>query len=186
MKRRSAAVSIVAGVALAATLGLAPAAGAQTIRMHDPVGDDKTGNGNGDVSLVVLHYNAHRLNVTVKWPRSGDPEHIQDLYVDTRRAERTPDLVISTNGDGEGWDVGFVKGWNLKHYQARCTGGNGSTDYDYAHHQLHFSVPRTCLMHRGAVQPQRLRVSLATRTEWEAAYDWAPGKRTFGRWVHWK
>ena len=36
-----------------------------TITMHDPVGDDVTGQGHGDVKWVRVHYRAQRLKVTI-------------------------------------------------------------------------------------------------------------------------
>ena len=186
MRRLIAATSIALTCALAPVLTLAATAGAASIRMHDPVGDDATGRGHGDIKWMRARYGAHRLSITIKAAKSGDVEFFQDIYVDTRRAERRPDLMISTNGDWEGWEVGFVSGWQRQHWHERCAGRPGSADYDYPHHLLRFSLPRTCLRHRGAVQPKRIRLSLVTRTEWGAAYDWVPAQRGFGRWLHWK
>lgn len=185
MRRLVAATSLAVVGALAPAVVLAPAS-AQTVRMHDRVGDDKTGRGFGDVKWIRVRYDANRLRITVKSPRSGDVEHYQDLYVDVRKADQKPDLVIGSNGDAEAWSVGFVRNWRMDGWRQRCSSKFHSVDYDYRHHVMRYSIPRTCLMRPGAEQPKRIRVSLATRTEWNATYDWVPDKKTFGRWVHWK
>jgi hypothetical protein len=185
MRRLGSACAAALAGGLASTVMALPAS-ADTLTMHDPVGDDVTGQGHGDVKWVRVHYRAQRLKVTIKAARTGDVEHFQDLYVDVRRKDARPDLVISTNGDWEGWNVGFVSGWKRHHYRERCSGGPGSANYDYAHHVLRYSLPRACLMKKGAEQPKRIRLSLATRTEWDKAYDWVKAKHTFGHWVTWK
>jgi hypothetical protein len=181
---RRLAAAAAAGMA-AVVMAAAPATAATTT-VHDKVGDDALGNGNGDVRWVRVQYGAHRLTVTIKSPASGNPEYYQDLYVDVRRKESRPDLVITSNGDWQGWSAGFVSGWHNQGYRERCSGGPGSVDYDAAHHVVRYHLPVTCLMHRGAVQPKRLRVSLVTRTETERATDWVPSKRHFGPWVAWR
>jgi hypothetical protein len=171
---------------MAAVVVAAAPATAGTRTVHDKVGDDALGNGNGDVKWVRVHYRAHRLAVTIKSPASGNPEYYQDLYVDVRRKDSRPDLVISSNGDWEGWSTAFVSGWHNQHSRGRCSGGQGSVDYDYAHHKVHYAVPVRCLMRKGAEQPRRLRLSLVTRTEFERATDWVPAEHRFSRWVHWR
>ncbi|HET7430261.1 MAG TPA: hypothetical protein VFJ89_02045 [Nocardioides sp.] len=180
----TAGAAALAGGLVAAVLALP--ASADTITMNDPVGDDTTGQGHGDITWVRAHYRAQRLLVTIKAAKDGDVEHFQDLYVDVRAKDTQPDLVISTNGDWEGWSVGFVSDWQRHDYRERCRSKPGSVDYDYAHHVMRYSLPRTCLMRKGADQPQRIRLSLATRLETDRATDWVKAKHTFGHWVSWK
>jgi hypothetical protein len=180
-----AASTVVAGVLAAAVVLVAPAT-AGTIRMHDAVGDDATGHGHGDIKWMQVHYGADRLRITMKFPRSGDMAFFQDMYVDTQPKNPGPEVSIGTNGDFEGWGVSLVDGWGIPHGKERCSGAAGSADFDLAHHRIRFSVPRTCLMPRGAAQPPRIRMALATRSETDRTYDWLPARKTFGRWVHWK
>lgn len=177
-----------AGIALA--IGPVMPAAAETVTLHDKVGDSAGHRvddyNSGDITSVRVRYGPHRLRVTIAWPATGSPEHYQDLYVDTRRKESRPDLLISSNGDWEGWATVLRSHWGLDGGRSRCSGGAGSAAYDYAHRKLTYSVPVRCLMSRGAVQPQRLRVSLVTRTEQDRNCDWAPRPRHFSRWIHWQ
>jgi len=186
MRKLVVAVSAVVAVALAPVVVDAVPASAQTNVIHDAVGDDKTGEGHGDITWVRVNYGEHRVTVKIKAAESGDVEYYQDLYVDVRRADSKPDMLISSNGDGESWSVGFVDDWRLGGYRSRCSGGLNSATYDNEHHFVRYSFPSTCLMKKGAEQPKRIRVSLVTRPEWEANFDWAPAPRTFGRWIAWK
>ena len=86
----------------------------------------------------------------------------------------------------EGWSTAFVSGWHDQQARGRCSGGQGSVDYDDTHHRVHYSVPVTCPMRPGADQARRIRLSLVTRTEDERATDPVPAKHRFGRWVLWK
>lgn len=169
-----------AGLVLATAVA-APAT-AQTVRIHDRVGD--TRHGNGDVKWLRLHYGPHRLGVTLKWSANGDPAYFQDLYLDTAPKHPGPEALVSSNGDWEGWTVSLDGGWSVADGHERCSSRPGAVRYDFRHHLLHYSVPRTCLMAEGKAQPRRLRAALVTRGETEAAYDWVPGKRRFSRWVH--
>ncbi len=133
-----------------------------------------------------VHYDAHRVRIKITSPPSGNLENTQDIYVDVRRKDSTPDLLVSTNGDGEGWAVGFVNDWKLGGYRSRCFGGLHSSTYDFDKGFVRFSFPVRCLMRKGAEQPQRIRLSLVTRTEFEAEYDWVPDRHTCGPWIAWK
>ncbi len=186
MRRLVAATSIALTCALAPVLTLSAPAEAASARMHDAVGDDATGRGSGDVKWLQVRYGAHRLRITIKSPRSGDPAFFQDLYVDTWPRHPGPEVLISSNGDGEGWGTSLGGGWDVGSGRSRCDGGLHSAHYDYRHGRVHYAVPRRCLMPRGKAQPPKLRFCLATRSETDRTYDWLPGKRTFGRWVHWK
>ena len=185
MRKLVAAGSVVVAGALAPVVVNVAPASAETKVIRDAVGDDKTGSGNGDIAWMRVDYGAHRVRIKIKSPRSGNVEHIQDIYVDVRRKDSTPDLVIGTNGDVEGWAVGFVDDWKLGGYRSRCVGGDHSSVYDYARHFVRFSVPISCLMRKGAEQPKRIRVALVARTEWGADYDWVPDRHTFGPWIAW-
>jgi hypothetical protein len=186
MRRLVAATSIALAGALAPTVVNVAPASAETRVMHDPVGDDVTGRGFGDVKRLRVHYGAHRLKVTIKSPKSGDPAFFQDLYVDTWPKHPGPEVLVSTNGDAEAWSTSLGGGWDVGKGKARCGGAFNSVHYDYRHGLVRYQLPRTCLMPRGKAQPPKLRFSLAIRSETEKTYDWLPGKRTFGRWVHWK
>lgn len=186
MRRLVAATSIAAVASLVPMVIEVPPASAATKVMHDPVGDDSTGRGSGDVSWLRVHYGAQRLKVTIKSPRSGNPAYYQDLYVDTWPKHPGPEVLISSNGDAEAWGTSLGGGWDATKGKARCGGAVGSVDYDYAHGRVHYMLPRRCLMPRGKAQPPKLRFSLATRSESEVTYDWLPAKQTFGHWVAWK
>jgi hypothetical protein len=184
MRRLLAAASIAVAGGLAAAV-VAPAT-AGTIRMHDAVGDDATGQGHGDIKWMQVHYGADRLRITIKFARSGDMAYFQDMYVDTQLKNPGPEVAIGTNGDFEGWSVNLVDNWKIPQGKERCGGAAGSADFDLTHHRIRFSVPRTCLMPKGAAQPPRIRMALATRSETDRTYDWLPARKSFGRWVAWK
>ncbi len=173
-----------AGALTLATLAAAPAS-AEVRQMHDPVGDG-AGGGNGDVKWLRLGYGPERLRVTIKLPASGDPAYYQDLYLDTWPKHPGPEVLISTNGDWEGWSISRGGGWEPGRGVETCRSRPLAVDYDPGHHRVHYTVPRTCLKPHDKAQPPKIRASLVTRGETERAYDWVPGVRTFGRWIHWK
>jgi hypothetical protein len=186
MRKLVAAVSVVVVGGLAPVVVDVAPASAQTRVMHDPVGDDATGEGHGDITWMRVRYGSARLKITMKFPRSGNPAYYQDLYVDTWPRHPGPEVLISSNGDGEGWGTSLGGGWDVSEGRSRCFGGLHSVDYDLEHGRVHYTVPRTCLMPRGKAQPPKLRFSLALRSEQERTYDWLPARRTFGRWIAWK
>ena len=182
MRRLRTKATTVAVGALALTAFVAPAH-AGTIRMHDPVGDGLH-HHNGDVKWVRLKYGAHRLKVTIAWPKSGDPAYYQDLYLDTWPKHAGPVVTISSNGDWEGGTVSGGGGWNVLKGTETCSSKPMGVDYDAAHQRIRYSVPRGCLKPANRAQPPRIRASLVTRGETETNYDWVPGARQFGPWVH--
>jgi len=178
--RTEAAAAVVGALAL--TAFVAPAQ-AGTIRMDDAV-HDGLHHHSGDVKWVRLTYGAHRLKVTIAWPKSGDPAYYQDLYLDTWPKHAGPEVTISSNGDWEGWTVSRGGGWDVSKGTEACSSKPMGVAYDYDHQRIRYSVPRGCLKPANRPQPPRIRASLVTRGETEKDYDWVPGARRFGRWVH--
>lgn len=97
------------------------------------------------------------------------------IFLDTRPGRPGPEYVFFAGiGDGTDWNFSRADGWRRVGSPLRC-----DTRYriDFRRDVTRASISRACLRNTG-----RVRVAVLASTG-NGAQDWAPGRRTFSRWV---
>jgi len=182
--RLSRAAALAAGPLLTVAL-LVPSASADVWVIHDATGDGSGGTSGGegkwgDIGTVRVGHGARYVWLTIRPAPGGGPADFYDVWVDTKRTDPGPEFVVSVSAEVSKWtSVRRAGRWGRLGGPRVCEvptlQGPG---YDGL---VRMAVPRRCLRTDGAI-PKRIRVAVRTTMEYTLA-DWAPGVRSFGRWV---
>ena len=168
VKLRSVAIVALALVLIGAPIGMAHAA---TISIDDDSGD--TGSRSDIRKVVVEHTNA-KLRVKTRLDEVVVGVEYA-VYIDTRRANRGPEWLISAYPDSE-WVILRVSGWNDDGEPGpQCGRARYSLESDPAVAKVR--LPTRCLAMR-----DRVRVAVRMHDAGNGV-DWAPARRDFSRWV---
>ena len=109
------------------------------------------------------------------------------IYVDTDSSRPGPEFSLAGNGEFEklvyvNRSRGFDQGVYREGIDWVCTRPTQRRDAERRRVDF-LQIPRRCFADQG-VLPERIRVSAVSyRDERLKALDWAPGVRTFARWV---
>ncbi len=120
--------------------------------------------------------NETRTVVTVQHEslRRSDPIRGLSIFIDTNAARGGPEFVFAAGvGDGTDWQIFRARNWRASIGPLNC-----STEFsiNYSTDVTRASIARGCLDGAG-----RVRVSVVASAN--SQRDWAPGYRTFSRWV---
>jgi hypothetical protein len=168
--------------AAGAVLAAAPVtAHAETQVLTDPAGDRKPRGAIGDIVKTRVQHGPHALKVTVTH-RPNDDRTVEDVtlvFVDTDARNPGPEYRVAAGLETEQVSVTRVDDWRrLGGTAVPCDDARMVFDLDPSV-PLRIKVPRSCLGN-----PDRLRASVATEPDYPfKRVDWAPGKKTFGRWL---
>lgn len=183
MRPRPRLAALAAALALLVPVVAATPAHAQVRTITDTTGDGSDGAGAGgprtwgDVGTVRVTHGPKRVVFRVFAAPGGRLPDFYDLWVDTNKANRGPEFVVTYSLETERIAVSSTDRF-LQFGPTTC-----SLDTDRIIRQgVRLVVPRRCLKTKGFKVPWRIRTSVQTSMEYENA-DWAPARKTFGPWV---
>ncbi len=188
-RTRRAPRAALSGLAAAALiLAGAGAAGAETVKVFDQVGDGVRYAGEPQQSRRA---DVQRFRVDHKWRKvrlrlfnaKGDTfGDFTDVWVDTKPGNPGPERLITFVAETGTFQVSKVNRFFNANDPKAGGLGRGTCGNDYRtrrYRVIDVGIPRACFGY-----PQRVRVSVQTAHDgFEVRRDWAPGFRQFSRWV---